>query len=200
MSFLNFVACTDKLSNIQRFSQCFLAKNENVLEHTGQISLISFYLAKEIESYGYDIDYYLLYAKSIFHDFDEIITGDIANPIKYHNDVLRAEISKLEHESIKNLEREFCCDWLYDIWSNAKSGPEGTIIGFCDVICALLKFHNEICNRGNKNMLYLMEFNLGIKLKNKIEQLEKHFPLADSLFNSILQDCELLIRQIKTVK
>lgn len=198
MSLINFLKTVDKLACVQRFSQCYLSKPESVLEHTGQISLLSFYIAQIINKADpkNNINIGLLLSKAIIHDFDEIITGDIANPIKYDNQKLTRLIKEMEDKNINKIQTKLEIDWLYKIWKESKSGPEGSIIALSDIICALAKFHCEICERSNFTMKSYISDRIMIAIAKKIEVVKLHYSNCDDLLTNIYIDCANLFNEI----
>jgi len=151
-----------QLSSITRYSQSILSKPENVLEHTGFVALLCMFIADEIDSQqtlmNQDtrtqipiVDRGLLLQKALVHDIDEVMTGDIARPTKYHNERIKEELDNFAADSANNISGE-CGVKFYHYWNEAKSGPEGEIVSLCDALSVLHKAHDEVVMRGNKTM------------------------------------------------
>ncbi|GAC1445772.1 MAG: 5'-deoxynucleotidase [Chloroflexota bacterium] len=72
---------------------------ENVAEHSFQVALIAHALCTIARSrFGKDVSPDTAAVLALFHDVGEVITGDIATPVKHHNpDILRTfrEVERL---------------------------------------------------------------------------------------------------------
>lgn len=153
MSYNYFSNCALQLSTVKRYSQSTLNCPESVLEHTGMVCLLSFYIGRIFEKNNVKINFKCLLEKSLFHDFDEIATGDVARPVKYHSQEMRNLFKELESKNMKEISEKSNDETIYLIWESAKSDFEGRIVSFCDFICVVEKLYDEIVNRNNLTMV-----------------------------------------------
>lgn len=153
-----FIKKISNLSTVKRYSQSTLCCPESVLEHSASVTLMALYIGTALNSKNMArIDIGLLLSKAAIHDFDEIITGDVARPVKYFSKEMREMFKQLESENMEILTKSFSSGnehqkVLYDFWDSAKDGLEGSIVALCDFISVIQKLYDEIVMRGNKSM------------------------------------------------
>ena len=197
MEINKFIMDISGLSCVQRFSQSHMAKPENVLEHSGFASLLSLFIGRSLIEGGADIDLGVLLSKALLHDFDEVITGDIAMPIKYHSEKLRTEIALLESEKMMELSGKYSIsEFLFSTWDSSKIGIEGAIVSLVDTICALYKFHNEIVLRSNKTMLRIYDEKIIKSIEEKIEYLMINLDTCFDFLSGVSDSCKYLSSKI----
>ncbi len=133
------------LSGVTRFSMLKQVHKENVLEHTGMIVIFAYVLGTRLnQAAGYNqFDIAMLLKKAIVHDWDESITGDVARPTKYYSTALRSELAALEADGIDNISISLKLTELPMLHRDAKEGPEGSLIAFCDIACAIHRCWEE---------------------------------------------------------
>ena len=79
-------------------------RNENIQEHSQQVAVIAHALALIRNKYfdgGLDADRAAVLA--LFHDCDEIITGDFPTPVKYFNESILSAYREVEGAAIDKL-------------------------------------------------------------------------------------------------
>ena len=143
-----------RMSSLKRYSQTHLMKEESVLEHTGFVCLMCYFIGLHLKREGININMGPLLSKAVVHDMDEIITGDIPRPTKYSQGVLGA-IREIEAENMEKIATELKLPELYYDWENAKDTGEmeGYIVSLCDSYAVLYKGYQEVVMFGNKLML-----------------------------------------------
>lgn len=171
----NWIKTIEKLSCVKRFSQCELSKAENVLEHSGFVSLISYQISKKLCEEGFEIDVGLSVIKSLIHDVEESKIGDISKPSKYNSTESRDIFHKYECDVSREILSQASLSNSYEIWESAKNGPEGAVVSFSDTLSAILKFHNEIFQRRNMTMIDLLLPTAFVALSEKLSALELLF-------------------------
>lgn len=129
---------------------------ESVLEHTGFVAMTCMFIADGLLAEGYNVDKGRLLSKALAHDFDEVVTGDIAKPIKYHSPALREMIAEVETENMQKITSDIGYRTLFHTWYKSKDDPTGQIVALADTLSAVYKFHDEICRRGNLTMVKFM--------------------------------------------
>tara|TARA_R110000744_G_scaffold337354_1_gene442597 strand:- start:126 stop:683 length:558 start_codon:yes stop_codon:yes gene_type:complete len=182
-----------------------MAHPESVLEHSASVAMLSYFVGRRLVHAGVDVDFEVLTLKALFHDSDEVITGDIARPVKYHSAELRSLLGEMEHENVKKLSVELTGeDHFYQVWEGAKNNPEGFIVKLCDALSVVYKIRDEVLERGNLSMChiatnklldYINQTSADIYLAYDIETLEIDNPLIP-----IVTECSTIISKIKSMK
>ena len=169
----NFTGIVKRLADTGRYSQVQLYKRESVLEHSGMVCLLSLAIGSRINkehTVGPPIEMETLLTKAIIHDVEEAIVGDIPAPTKL-NEHLTYAIKKMEHRAAREIFRSSAVPELLDLWDTAKQGNDGMIVSFVDNFVCLLKFHDEIVMRGNRNMAQLIRPNFSLSLCEKLNAM-----------------------------
>ena len=144
----DFFAYINRLKYIKRWSLMRSNYEENVLEHTSQVVIVTHALATiKNKLFGGNVDVLkaVLYAE--YHETGEVITGDMPTPIKYFN----AQINS----AYKDIERGACVKLLNSLPSEIKGeyeqyvipneeSEEYKIMKCADTICAYIKCEEEL--------------------------------------------------------
>lgn len=97
----DFYAYMDRMKYIKRWQLMRSEREENIMEHSQSVTLLSHALAvihNEVFGGKADILKTVLYAA--YHETSEVMTGDLPTPIKYYNRSI--------HGAYKDLERAAC--------------------------------------------------------------------------------------------
>ncbi|MBE7084558.1 MAG: 5'-deoxynucleotidase [Clostridiales bacterium] len=97
----DFYAYMDRMKYIKRWQLMRSEREENIMEHSQSVTLLSHALAvihNEIFGGKADVLKTVLYAT--YHETSEVMTGDLPTPIKYYNRSI--------HGAYKDLERTAC--------------------------------------------------------------------------------------------
>ena len=97
MSGDHFYAYMYRLRLIQRWVLMRSAMPENVAEHSYQVALLTHALctiAREV--FGNEVDAGQAVILALFHDAEEVVTGDIPSPVKHHNPGMLRSIREIE--------------------------------------------------------------------------------------------------------
>lgn len=95
-----FFAFMSRLRFIERWSTMRKTRRENVLEHTAQVAMIVHALALlSNERHGGTYDPNKLVTYALYHDADEVLTGDLPTPVKYHNPQMREVYALIETDA-----------------------------------------------------------------------------------------------------
>lgn len=168
---MNWCNSLKELACVRRFSQTVLAKDENVLEHTGMVALLAKQFGEILNSSTPTVDIGELLSKALLHDIEESKTGDVARPLKYSSNALLSEFKFIEGKIASTILAEAGMFSSIKQWQSSKEGIEGKIIKYCDALSAMLKFHDEIVMRGNKSMIALMADDIFISLDNMLTDI-----------------------------
>lgn len=157
MDILKIFKAASSLSSIQRYSQTFLIKKENVLEHSGFVVLFCYLIGKQLQSEGVEINMGRLLSKAIIHDIDEIITGDVPRPTKYFNARSIIIFKEMEQTGTRLFLKDLIDDdsileSIYSDWEESKIGVAGGIVKLADLSAVVYKAWEEQSLLSNKNL------------------------------------------------
>jgi len=167
-----FFAMLSRMKHINRWGLMRNTRGENIQEHSLQVAVVAHALAQIRNTcFGGCINADRAAVIAMFHDCDEILTGDLPTPIKYFNDgILNAyrEVEKAAKDKLLSMLpselRPGYRDLFYhdadedaDIWPLVKAA---------DTICAYIKCLEELAG-GNT------EFATAAKTtRNKLEAIK----------------------------
>ena len=144
----HFYAYMARMKLIKRWGLRHNTREENDQEHSLQVTMIAHALAMyKNRRYGgnVDVEKVLLYA--IYHEAAEVITGDLASPIKYFNPGIRDAYKAIEHMASEKLmdylPEDFKGDFQKLLFPDEQS-YEWRIVKAADRIAAYLKCVEEI--------------------------------------------------------
>jgi len=174
-----------------------LCKEESVLEHAGMVALTALRIG--IETDGIDIKELLI--RSLIHDIEECMTGDLPSPTKYVTKEVREGLAYFEKYCAGKILNDAGLSILMKSWENAKVSREGDIVAFSDAFTSLLKFHDEIIIRGNKSMIPLISPMLFQKCERALDRLlftrnskppviYEYLKVVTSMINDLKEVCD----------
>lgn len=100
----HFFAYISKIRWVVRWGLKRNTIQENVMEHSWEVSTISHALALiRNRCYGGSVDANAVAAAALYHDCSEVITGDMPSPIKYHSKAIQHAYKEIEAEAGKEL-------------------------------------------------------------------------------------------------
>ncbi|MGR9088044.1 MAG: 5'-deoxynucleotidase [Gammaproteobacteria bacterium] len=100
----SFYAYLSRLRWIKRWGLKRNALEENVMEHSWEVSVIAHTLALiKNRYYGGSLDANAIAAAALYHDITEVITGDLPTPIKYHSEEINTAYKEIEKQAEKEL-------------------------------------------------------------------------------------------------
>lgn len=147
----DFYALLFQMKNIVRWGLMYNTRPENLSEHAAECAVLAHALALiGNERFGKKYDPLRLLAAGLYHDMNEVLTGDLPTPVKYYNEDIRRsykEIEAVSEEKMLSLlspemQREYRA--LLDL-----SPAEKKIVKGADKLCAYIKCLSEL-QRGNK--------------------------------------------------
>ncbi|MBO7525898.1 MAG: 5'-deoxynucleotidase [Clostridia bacterium] len=149
----DFFAYLSRMRYIKRWSLMHSVIEENIAEHSDEVTVISHALCeigKEYFGKTYDLEKVLLYA--LYHESSEVITGDLPTPIKYYNKEINSAYKDLESKACEKLLRSlpeklkshYTACLVHD-----EHSAEYKIVKFADKISAYIKCVLEV-KSGNK--------------------------------------------------
>lgn len=150
----SFYAYLSRLRWIKRWGLKRNAHDENVMEHSWEVSVIAHTLALIKNRYFEgNLDANAIATAALYHDVTEVITGDLPTPIKYHsreiNDAYKQIEKQAELELLALLPIELRSDFELLIHHDRMPEEHVRIIKAADKISAYLKCQAEL-KAGNK--------------------------------------------------
>lgn len=141
----HFYAILSRMKYIKRWGLMRNTREENLSEHSLEVSLIAHALAViSNKRLGNNIDANFVAVSALFHDTSEILTGDLPTPIKYHNPEIKEAYKRIENIAELELIGMLPTD-MQDEFSKLYSPDETTkrFIKAADKISALIKCVEE---------------------------------------------------------
>lgn len=150
----SFYAYLSRLRWIKRWGLKRNAHDENVMEHSWEVSVIAHTLAL-IKNRYFDgkVDANAVATAALYHDITEVITGDLPTPIKYHSQAIRLAYKQIEkqaeNELVALLPGELQADFMALIHHEQLPEEHAGLIKAADKISAYLKCQAEL-KAGNR--------------------------------------------------
>ncbi len=143
----NFFAYLSRMRNIDRWSLMRNTQKENIKEHSFDVVVVAHALAMIKNTYyGGNVDTGRVVELAAFHEAAEVITGDIATPIKYYNPKIAHAHKELEDIATQKLLDMLPAE-LRDSYSEilCHEGNElYEIVKCADKLCAYMKCIEEL--------------------------------------------------------
>ena len=144
----HFFAYLSKMKYIERWNIMRNTHSENILEHSAQCAMIAHGLCV-IQNHltGSTLDPAQVSTHALFHEVSEVITGDLATPIKYFNPEIKRAYQQIEHVAeqklVSMLPDEFALAYAPLITDEA---PEEihALVKAADKLCAYIKCVEEL--------------------------------------------------------
>jgi len=145
----SFYAYLSRLRWIKRWGLKRNAHDENVMEHSWEVSVIAHTLALIKNRYfNGNIDANAVATAALYHDITEVITGDLPTPIKYHSEGIRKAYKEIESQAeielLNLLPSEIRSDFETLICHGQMPEEHLQIIKAADKISAYLKCQLEL--------------------------------------------------------
>lgn len=100
----HFFAYLSRMKFIQRWGLMRNTCPENIQEHSLQVALVAHCLALvRNQVLGGRVDAQRVMALALFHEVGEVITGDLASPIKYFNPEIKAAYGRIAEVATQRL-------------------------------------------------------------------------------------------------
>ena len=100
----SFFAMMSRMKYIDRWALMRNSRNENLSEHSLEVSMIAHALAViGNSSLGKKLDTGKAAVLGLYHDATEIITGDMPTPVKYYNKEIRNTYKAIERRASETL-------------------------------------------------------------------------------------------------
>jgi 5'-deoxynucleotidase len=178
---------------IQRWGLMRNTQPENIQEHSLQVAQIAHGLALISNVYyGGKFDPERIMALAVFHEVGEVITGDIATPIKYWNPDVNKAFKSMEEIAKKKLYDMLPCqlkEKYYSYFFYQESDQENwKVVKAADKICAYLKCVEEL-KTGNGEFLKAEK-----SIKAEINRME--LPAVKYFMNNFVPSFSLTLDEL----
>lgn len=143
-----FFAFLSRMKYIKRWSLMRSVREENIMEHTLEVSLIAHALAViKNKSFNGNVNVEKVVLLAQYHEVGEVITGDLPTPIKYFNPEIKKaykEIEKGACEKILDMLPEMLKSDYSEYVLPDENSEEYKIVKCADRLSAYLKCVEEI--------------------------------------------------------
>ena len=144
-----FFAFLNRMKYIRRWSLMRSVREENIMEHSQQVSVIAHALALiNNKIYGGNVDVNKTVLLAQYHEVGEVITGDLPTPIKYFNPEINLAYKDLEKnacERILNmLPEELKEEYKGYVLQKDEDSEESRLVKYADRLSAYLKCVEEM--------------------------------------------------------
>lgn len=200
MNFSSVLEVAASLATSNRYSKSRLNNPESVLEHSGFVTLISYFIGNAINKYRSidPIDMGALLSKAIVHDIDEHITGDVQRPTKYSTSEMSQLFKELSYNAAKTISEQTEIKTVLKDWDHSKKGITGAIVAFADTAAVVFKAYDEVYMRGNKTIEFGTSIGLKKLIRKRINNLEL-FQVPNEIIESLSSSCYSMLYKIEEV-
>lgn len=188
----HFFAYLSRMKLIDRWALMRCTQRENVQEHSLQVAAIAHALAViKNKFYGGKVNADRVATTAIFHDANEVLTGDLPTPVKYFNEQIRSAYVAIEDHAVEQM-LKLLPDELKDEYKDLLFVPDeevAKIVKAADTIAAYVKCLEEV-SAGNH------EFSKARKtIGAKVEELRVR-PEVDYFVRTFIPSFSLTIDDI----
>lgn len=147
----SFFAMMARMKYIERWSLMRNSRNENISEHSLEVAMLAHGLAIiSNERCGGDLDVNQIALMALYHDANEIITGDMPTPVKYFDEDIKDAYKRVEnvasHTMINKLP-DYMQKYYRPLFlpeEGAEGGSAWRIVKAADKLSALIKCLEEL--------------------------------------------------------
>jgi len=189
----HFFSYMARMKHIKRWGLMRNTREENIQEHSLQTAMIAHALALiKNRLFGGSVNAERVLALAVYHEAGEVITGDLATPIKYFNPDIKTAYKQIERVAeeklVDMLPEEIKKDYESLILDREAEAEHYAIVKAADKICAYLKCVEEL-SAGNT------EFE---KAKNAIEKTiqEMDRPEVNYFMETFVPSFELTLDEL----
>lgn len=145
------------LDHTYRYSGTKLVESETLSQHITDTIMMGLKIVDQVNAIAGKIiihpaEYVM---KAVYHDLEEVITGDIPRPLKYYNEATKNSLKKVADDvAVKFFSSQFSEPFgHYKVWRDAKKGVAGYILKLVDTLVVANKVIKEVSLLHNFYML-----------------------------------------------
>lgn len=169
----HFFAYLSRMRYIRRWNIMRNSQSEDILQHSAQCAMIAHALAViGNERYGRSYDCGRITVKALYHEAAEVITGDLATPIKYFNPAIRESYGRIERVAEERLLSMLPSDLRKSYLPLISQEADGdhAIVKAADKLCAAIKCREEL-RAGNAEFEKAAEKIMGELAQNPLPEV-----------------------------
>ncbi|MDD4120346.1 MAG: 5'-deoxynucleotidase [Clostridia bacterium] len=189
----NFFAYLNRMKFIERWSLMHSTIKENIMEHSEQVAQISHILGViNNVVFGGNANPGDCVKLAVFHDANEVITGDLPTPVKYFNVEIRTAYKSLEsvaNDKLISMLPEELRGVYKKILDPDKNSIEYKLVSAADKISAYIKCLDEL-KSGNKEFLKAKK-----TIKQKIDDIT--LPEVQYFMDNFIKGFELSLDEME---
>ncbi|MFC6274935.1 YfbR-like 5'-deoxynucleotidase [Levilactobacillus tangyuanensis] len=175
MGMNQFLQSLSDLETINRAPGYFKFEQHSVAAHSFKVAEVAQFLGDVEEQAGHEINWRLLYEKSLNHDYTERFIGDIKTPVKYATPQLRSMLADVEKSLtanfIKNeIPTQFQTAYARRLGEGKDDSLEGQILSVADKVDLLYESFGEI-QKGNPEPVYMSIYRESLATILKFKQM-----------------------------
>jgi 5'-deoxynucleotidase len=145
----SFFALMARMKYIERWALMRNSMSENISEHSLEVAMLAHGLAIiSNEKCGGNLDVNRIALMGLYHDANEIITGDMPTPIKYHDENIKEAYKKVEdvasHTMIDKLPTYMRKYYQRVFFQQDGDEQDWRIVKAADKLSALIKCMEEL--------------------------------------------------------
>ncbi len=183
----SFFAMMARMKYIERWALMRNSRQENISEHSLEVAMLAHGLAIiSNEKCGGQLDVERIALMGLYHDANEIITGDMPTPVKYFDKDIKAAYKNVEDVANRTLIDklpEYMKKYYDSVFFQRKSQEEEwKIVKAADKLSALIKCMEEL-RSGNQEFKTALETTrqalVDMKMKEVRIFMEEFLPAYD---------------------
>ncbi len=191
-----FFAYLSKMKYIQRWGLMRNSRLENIQEHSLEVALIAHGLAViRNQFFGGQVDPERVLTLAAFHEVGEVITGDLATPIKYFNPEIKQAYQKIDliarERLLKMLPQELHSEYEALVLTTEESDREHwQLVKAADKLSAYLKCLEEL-KVGNQ------EFSKAAQtIKRQLTEVQEQLPEVGYFMEHFVPEYSLTLDEL----
>jgi 5'-deoxynucleotidase len=189
----HFFAYLARMKFINRWGLMRNTHAENIQEHSLQVAMIAHGLAIiQNRLFGGEVDAQRVAVLAVYHDAGEVITGDLATPIKYFNPKIKEAYDEIEvvasQKLLDMLPEELRPDYEAFFFVQVDDDAAWKLVKAADKICAYLKCLEEL-KAGNEEFAKAKN-----AVRREIEQLK--MPEVDYFMKKFIASFSLTLDEL----
>ena len=180
-----------RLGSVTRFSTIPNMCGESVAQHTANVAALTMLISDYLTEYDVEIDSLKAIKMSLWHDIEEIVSGDILGPLKQGK--LGDELAEMNVKNVSYLFDSIGAPYNLDIWREYVEGKtlEARVVKLADFISLIIHAIKE-SQCGNKYFRVVI-VEVGADLASYLEKAELNdplIPLMSGFYSYILKYLE----------
>lgn len=155
----NLLGLLYRQKNLKRWQLNYVSQEENLLEHAATVAYIAHLLALIANDSGKNVDTCKIVIASLYHDIEEVITGDIPTPTKYQSPEMTKAYTSIAKNAQKSIEDMVPSEYKSELCSYFEhnlSEEEHIFVKAADKLAAYIKATIEV-ERGNRDFISAKE-------------------------------------------